>query len=600
METMFEKEEPVGRVNKSTLHYLYKLLTATGMPKKILSGAALLSVVSSLIGLIWPVMTGIFIDRFSTIGISGWLIALLISVFVLEAVTSGVSYYMLAYAGNRTVTMLRKRLWSKTLSLPIHFFDRHRSADVMSRISRDTDEIRTLITEHLISFFSNLLTVIGALAILFWLDWRLTLVVLLAAPLGAAIVMPIGTKMYDISMKMYEQLGQFASVLTQVIGEMRLVKYSNAEQREEKNGFEKIDNLFQLSMKESKIYAILSPLMSMIMIVLLTAVVAYGGMRVSSGALSTGVLVSFVLLLFQIILPINTFATFYSNLKKVSGAVDRLKPILEADSESQPRGRGLRMPDKRQNLVFSDVEFAYSKKEPVLKKINLSLGAGQVTALVGPSGSGKTTVFSLIERFYSPIKGQITYGNQLIEDFDIASFRSKIGYVSQESPLVHGTIRENIVYGHAEEVTEEVMIEASKQAYAHHFIGSLPEGYDTEVGERGLRLSGGQKQRIAIARALLRKPDILLLDEATASLDSDSEHQVQKALQHLMSNCTTVVIAHRLSTIMNADKIIVLEFGQITGVGRHYELLKTHPTYTEWTKKQFQHNQDPTQHAATD
>lgn len=587
MEVQFEKET-VGRVNKSTIRYLYRLLSATGMPKKMLGTAALLSIVSSLTGLVWPVMTGNFIDQFTTGGVKGGLIALLIGIFLLEALTSGVSYYMLAYAGNRTVTMLRKRLWSKTLSLPIHFFDRYRSADVMSRISNDTDEIRTLITEHLISFFSNLLTVIGALAILLWLDWRLTLVVLLAAPLGAAIIMPIGNKMYDISMKMYDQLAQFASVLTQVIGEIRLVKYSNAEKREETSGFEKVDNLFRLSMKESKIYAVLSPLMSMIMVVLLTAVVAYGGMRVSSGALSTGVLVSFVLLMFQVILPINTFATFYSHLQKVSGAADRLKPILEAEVEQE--AKGLTMPDDKHDLVFRDVSFAYSYEQPILKQIELSLRAGQVTALVGPSGSGKTTVFSLIERFYPPSKGLITYGNQPIDDFDIVSFRSKIGYVSQESPLVHGTIRDNIVYGRTDPVTEEEMIEASKLAYAHHFISSLPKGYDTEVGERGIRLSGGQKQRIAIARALLRNPDILLLDEATASLDSDSEHEVQKALQHLMSDCTTVVIAHRLSTITNADQIVVLEFGQITGTGRHHELLETHSSYAEWTKKQFRHN----------
>lgn len=245
------------------------------------------------------------------------------------------------------------------------------------------------------------------------------------------------------------------------------------------------------------------------------------------------------------------------------------------------------MPTHTQDIVFHDVEFAYSAEEPILKGIHMCMRAGQVTALVGPSGSGKTTIFSLIERFYVPDKGLITYGERSIIDFDIASFRSKIGYVSQESPLVDGTIRDNIMYGRIDTVTEAEMIEASQQAYAHDFITLLSKGYDTEVGERGIRLSGGQKQRIAIARALLRKPDILLLDEATASLDSDSEHEVQQALEHLMSRCTTIVIAHRLSTITNADQIVVLEFGQITGTGRHEELLNTHSSYAEWTNKQF-------------
>lgn len=580
------EEEGKGKLKKTTIRYFISVLRSTGIPKLVLSVAIFLSVIASLTGLVVPLVTGDLIDNFSMDSLQAGTIVMLCLFLVLQAITGGISYYMLAYVGNRTVNRLRKRLWDKVLSLPVTFFDKHRSADTMSRITNDTNEMKSLITDHLITFCSNLLTVVGAVAILFYLDWQMTLIILIAVPLGFAILMPIGGKMYKISISMYEQLAKLAAMLTQVISEIRLVKASNAEGREEASGHEKMDGLYRFGMKEAKINAVLIPLMTTVMVLLLVVIIGYGGVRVSSGALSAGELVSFILLLFQIMFPFSQFATFYSQLQKVMGATERLRLILEFQPEVD--NRSVSVPNEHRDISFDEIKFGYKEGEAVLSGVTFSVPAKKVTALVGPSGSGKTTVFSLLERFYAPDSGQIRFGRDGIAEYSLDSWRRKIGYVSQDSSLMAGTIRENIVYGRDDNVTEEEIAEAGKLAYAHEFISRLPQGYDTEVGERGIQLSGGQRQRVAIARALLRKPDILLLDEATASLDSDSEHEVQKALQNLMTDRTTIVIAHRLATVVEADQIVVLEYGKVTGSGTHEELLQTHPSYVEWARKQFQ------------
>ena len=287
----------------------------------------------------------------------------------------------------------------------------------------------------------------------------------------------------------------------------------------------------------------------------------------------------------QIIMPITAITMFVTQLQKARGATGSIIAILdEPDEESVP---GLPVPDERQRIDVSDLRFGYAKAEPVIQGVSFALEPGTVTALVGPSGGGKTTVFSLLERFYAPDAGTIRLGGVPIESFALAEWRRRIGYVPQDSPLLSGTIRENLVYGVDRSVPEEEIVEAAKSAYAHEFIMALPAGYDTDVGERGVKLSGGQRQRIAIARALMRDPALLMLDEATSSLDSSSEMAVQKALSNLMRGRTTLVIAHRLSTVIDADQILFLEKGLITGRGTHGELLVSHPLYRSFAAQQL-------------
>lgn len=586
--TYSEKEkQKKGKIKKDTFIYALQMIHEAGIPKLLLLLSVIMSVGGSLIGLIVPLRTGDLIDAIGVGGINWPLIIGLLALFLAENFFGSVSWYMLSYIGQDTLYKIRKNLWKKVLSLPISFFDKYRSAETMSRVTNDTNEINLLVTNHLVSLASNLTTVIGGVVLLFRIDWQMASIILLAVPIGTLVIMPIGGKMYQISIDMYTKLADLTTMLTQTISEMRLVKASNAEQHEEQEGYVKMKELFHYGMKEAKINAVLGPLMSTVMLLMLVIIIGYGGVRVASGAITAGDLVSFILLIFQIIWPFTEFANFYTQLQKVMGATERLKVILDATSEMSISDTQS-IPSESKDLVFEQVDFHYTESEPVLKDVNFTVPAGKMTAVVGPSGSGKTTTFSLIEQFYLPNSGALYYGEDRIDSFDLDAWRRKIGYVSQESSLMTGTIRENILYGQDQTVSEEQMIEAARMAFAHSFIEEFPKGYKTEVGERGIQLSGGQRQRIAIARAFLRQPDILLLDEATASLDSDSEHQIQQALTLLMENRTTVVIAHRLSTVVKADQIVVLEKGTITGIGTHEELIENHPVYVEWARKQLQ------------
>lgn len=319
--------------------------------------------------------------------------------------------------------------------------------------------------------------------------------------------------------------------------------------------------------------------------VLLVVVMGYGGMRVATGALTAGELVAFILYLVQIVMPMGQFTQFFTQLQKAIGATERIIETLDAREEDHASGRELN--SANQPIYVENVSFAYDGGETILENVSFTIAPGKVTAIVGPSGSGKTTMLSLLERYYQPNSGSIRLGEEQIHDFTLASWRSKIGYVSQESPLIAGTIRENICYGLGREISDDELRQAAAMAYADQFIEELPDGYETQVGERGVKLSGGQRQRIGIARALLRDPQILMLDEATSSLDSKSELVVQQALTNLMKGRTTLVIAHRLSTVVDADQILFLEKGKITGRGRHAELYETHALYREFATQQL-------------
>lgn len=554
-------------------------------PSKLMIGIALaLSLGTTGVALLVPLFTKNLINDFSVSSLNAERITLLVLAIIVQALASGFSIYLLNRIGQSVVAGIRDQLWKKLLVLPVSYFDDHPSGETVSRMTNDTTVVKGLISEHLSNFVTGIISIVGSMIVLFVLDWKMTLLMFTAIPLSVLILMPLGKKMHKISKGMQDETASFTAVLQQVLTEIRLVKASNAEALEYQNGQKGIQKLFQFGLKEAKVQALIAPLMSFVMMALLVLILGYGGMRVSSGALTAGALVAFIMYLFQIIMPMAQLASFFTQFQKATGATERIISILDSVEEEDAKQHVQNM---SQSISVDHLNYSYNNGEQVLKDISFNVEAGKVTAIVGPSGSGKTTLFSLFERFYKPQEGSISIGGTSINDFTLLSWRSQIGYVSQESPIVSGTIRDNICYGIDRDITDEELNQVAKMAYADQFISELPNGYDTEVGERGMKLSGGQRQRIAIARAFLRNPKILMLDEATSSLDSKSEKVVQQALNHLMKGRTTIVIAHRLSTVIGSDQIIFLEKGKITGSGTHKELYNTHSLYREFAEQQL-------------
>jgi ATP-binding cassette subfamily B protein AbcA/BmrA len=540
---------------------------------------------TTVVGLFVPLFTKNLINDFSLSSLSTGRIILLVSAMLIQALASGISIYLLNHIGQSVVAGIRERLWKKLLVLPVSYYDEHQTGETVSRMTNDTAIVKGLITDHLANFLTGMISIIGSIIVLFILDWKMTLLMLIAIPLSFMILVPLGRKMHQVSKGTQDETARFTSVIQQVLSEVRLVKASNAEMIEYNNGKKGIAQLFQYGLKEAKIQAMIAPLIGLVIMLLLVVILGYGGMRVSSGALTAGDLVAFIMYLFQIVMPMGQLTSFFTQFQKATGATERIISILEMDKEDNDSEQ--KVQNVNQSITVDHLSFSYKNGENVLKDISFSVEPGKVTAIVGPSGSGKTTLFSLLERYYQPQQGLIRLGGKPITDFSLQSWRSQIGYVSQESPIVSGTIRDNICYGLEKQVDDADLYRVARMAYADQFISELPEGFNTEVGERGIKLSGGQRQRIAIARAFLRDPKILMLDEATSSLDSKSELVVQQALQNLMKGRTTIVIAHRLSTVIDADQILFFEKGKITGSGTHEELIQTHSLYREFATQQL-------------
>ncbi|GKV68308.1 multidrug ABC transporter permease [Sporosarcina sp. NCCP-2716] len=567
---------------KGSLKEFTGLLRRLDWPKGVTAAALILSLFSTAASLAVPLVTKQLVDSLTN-DLFNWKTALfLLVVFIIQALLGGISYYMLAYIGETIVADLRTQLWGKVLRLPVAYFDDTETGETMSRITQDTTILKQLVSDHLVSLITGLISIAGAVAILLYLDWKMTLIMLISIPLSMAVIFPLGRIMHKIAKATQAEMAKFSGHLGRVLGDVRLVKAYRAESHEQQKGTDAIRSLFGYGLREAKIQAVISPVMTLIMMGILVAILGYGGAQVAAGALSAGTLVAIIFLMFQIIVPFAQMAQIFTVFQKAVGATERIQQILGMDSERTAGTAGT----EEAILAFDDVSFAYDPEKPVLRHVSFEAAPGTVTAFVGPSGGGKTTLFSLIERFYEPSAGTIRLGGNPIGGIDLGDWRGRIGYVSQESPLLSGTILDNIAYGLAVRPPIDEIRSAAASANALGFIEEMEDGFETLVGERGMKLSGGQRQRIAIARALLHNPSILLLDEATSNLDSGSESHVQEALQRLMAGRTTLIIAHRLSTVVDADQLIFLEKGAVTGAGTHEELLKEHKLYEEFAAGQ--------------
>lgn len=565
-----------------------KLLKRTRLNKGLFAFAIILTLFGTAGSLIVPLLTQSFIDGFDTDMFSAWIVILIVAVFLLSAVLDGISYYILARIGQTIILKLREIVWDKFLKLPVSYFDQTKSGESVSRVVNDTAIIKNLITSHFPQLIGGIMSVVGSVVILFVLDWRMSLIMFISVPISIVVILPLGKKMSRISKKLQDETAEFTGSVQETLSEIRLMKSFNGEAFERQKGRSGIRNLYTYGMQEAKINAFLSPIMGTVMMFVIILIIGYGGLRVAEGTLTIGTMVAFLLYLFQIIMPMTMFAMFFTEYNKALGATDRLIGILEKDEESDAEEVPAEENLQFNSLEFKDIHFGYGEETSVLHGISFRAGYNQKVAFVGPSGSGKSTVFALIERYYDIDSGAIEIDGMDIRDIPLEILRKNIGYVAQESSVISGSIRENITYGlTSEEYTEEEVERAVERSYAKAFIDELEKGLDTQVGERGVKLSGGQRQRIGIARAFLKNPKLLMLDEATASLDSRSEQYVQEALDELMGGRTVLVIAHRLSTVVNSDNIFFIDNGYLTGSGTHQALMDTHEMYRIFTEQQF-------------
>lgn len=542
--------------------------------------AFVLSIIQTGISLIIPLVSMDLVDLLVIEEFNIFTLLGLLLLFMFQVSLSGISLYMMIYIGEGIIVRLREDLWRRVVRFPVKFFDANNSGEIMSRITNDTMVMKNFFVDHLIPFFTGLITIAGSLIILFLIDWKMALIFLLVFPAAFMVLNPLGKKMYRVSKDVQNETALFQGNLSRVLSDVRLVKLSVAENEEAVQGAKRARRLYRYGLESGKVIAVVSPLITTTLLIVLVAIFGYGGYQVATGSLSAGALVAIVFYIFQIMAPISLMAQFYTQAQKAMGATERVNSLLVEELEEVVVSNKENVKeDIEAGITFSKVVFSYSEKGEVLKNISFTAKEGKKTAIVGESGAGKTTLFSLLERFYIVDSGDIFYNGRSIYSHELSKWREKIAYVSQDTPIMEGSIKDNLVYGIKKDISDSIIFDALKSADLDSFVSSLPQGLDTEVGEKGIRLSGGQKQRIAIARAIIRDPKILLLDEATAHLDSQSEALVQEAFNNLMRDRTTIIIAHRLSTIKDADCIVVIQEGKVSGCGSHYELYETNQLY---------------------
>lgn len=533
--------------------------------------------------LIKPVLDEIFIEK--KVAMLQILPLVVLLIFLVKSLCAWGQGYLMSYVGNRIVADLRQFLYDHLQRLSLSFFDRTPTGILMSRITNDVGQIQSAVKECATGIIRDALSVVGLVGVVFYRDWQLAIIAVFILPFAFLPIVKFGQKLRAISTKSLEAMGDISVILHETIGGNRIVKAFGMEEYEKKRFGKENTRSFDYAMKAASVNTLLPPLMEFFGGIGIVAIIGYGGYSVIQGISTPGNFFSFLAALILLYEPIKRLSGMNLTLQQGIAAAHRVYDLLDTPSEIIERPGALPLPPIARSIEFRHVHFHYGN-EPVLKDIHFTVGAGELIAIVGVSGSGKTTLVNLIPRFYEVSQGVILIDGKDIREVSIASLRAQIGIVTQQTILFDDTVRNNIAYGDIQKSEQEI-IEAARAANALEFINKLPHGFDTVIGEQGTILSGGERQRLCIARALLKNAPILILDEATSSLDSESELEVQKALENLMMGRTTLVIAHRLSTIKNADRIVALAQGRIVEEGQHEELLKIDSEYRRLYELQF-------------
>lgn len=575
---------------KAKVSGLWHLIKLSRPQFKWMASGLFFSIIGVVFNLLTPKYAGNLINsftgkNFSHIHLSSSLVTLILVLFVGGAIISALGSFLTGVAGEQLVRNLRQIVWDKLVVFKISYYDQVKSGETTSRLTSDTAQVKTLVANALPSFLTNLIAMIGAVILMFTTDWHMAIWIFIAVPVTAILVTPVFIFGSKVGHATQDAMAEFTGASQETLSEMRLVKSSGAEKFALHRGAQQIQNLFKYGRREAIVDGVMQPIMTMVMMGLFVLILVVGSLRVAKGESNMGTLFSFIMYLFQIMPALVSVGTFGSTFAKTQGATQRLITLLDTPVEDLTKGDSINV--EGQTIVANQVDFEYESGKPILKNVTFEAKPNTIVAFAGPSGGGKSTIFQLLERFYQPTSGEIKVGDYNIDNVSLSSWRRQIGFVSQDSAIMAGTIRENLTYGLEETYTDEQLWHVLHLAYAEQFVSEMPQKLDTQVGERGVKVSGGQRQRLAIARAFLRDPKILMLDEATASLDSESEAMVQRALEKLMENRTTLVIAHRLSTIVDADNIYFIEHGEVTGSGTHQELLASHELYAEYVHEQI-------------
>ena len=568
------------RVLRYLLRYRVRLIAA------LVCSALVAAMTGAYAWLVRPVLDGIFIAKDQTLLII--LPLTILAVSVLKALFNYGQAYLINYVGNQVVTELREELFLQLMRMPVSYHDNNTSGRLMSRVFNDVSMMANAGAGVLREIFQQALTCVALVGVIFYQNWKLATVSVIVAPLSIYTIVRRGKRLRTLATRGQEKVGDMSSAVQESLAGIRVVKAFGQEEREAER-FRQINrSFFGLSMKAIQVSSISASQLELTGVLGVAGIIWYGGYLVITEAMTAGAFFSFMTAMFLAYAPLRRLGTTNNSVQQALAAADRVFAVLDLPHEMvQDRGR-TELPVIHRSLEFRNVTFRYEGQEhPALSNVNLVVGAGEVVAFVGSSGSGKTTLVSLVPRFYDPTEGGLLLDGRDLREGSLRSLRAQIGIVSQDTVLFDESVKKNIAYGRPGATDAEIE-SAARAAYAHEFIQRLPNGYDTMIGEDGVKLSGGERQRLAIARAILRDPPIVILDEATSALDSESERIVQMAISNIMKNRTTLVIAHRLSTVQSADRIIVMEHGRIVEVGSHADLLAQEGVYQRLHSIQFQ------------